>query len=302
MKKQCLMLAALCMLVLPSLAQAATLTGMVVDNSSGKPLQVGLLLYAKTTSGTWELEDDAFSDATGSYSFLNVPAGTYYIECDAYVDCEPEANYDYCADKYLPQYYNNIPLSDFQHKTEIRLGTANQKLATIRLHFRPFYFDTVLAGDLASIHDEALKIKAKLINTTHYRTTMALWGIMAVPDRTDKSDYYGLGANIPFGYELDFRIKPGTNTITFAYELPVMAPNGDYEFSIYGAGWDGLPMLPELYGSVEKGNVAPARAEAVSSKANAAKKHVNRRATEMIPTEVSADGQILQKGPWPSWK
>ncbi|MGA2401411.1 MAG: carboxypeptidase-like regulatory domain-containing protein [Syntrophobacteraceae bacterium] len=300
MKKQCLMLAALCLLVLPSVAPAATLTGNVVDNISGKPLQVGLLLYVKTPSGTWDLQDDAFSGASGSYSFLNVPAGTYYIECDAYVECVPEANYDYCADKYLPQYYNNIPLSDFQNKTQILVGTANLKLAPIRLHFRPFYFATVPAGALARTGNEKIKITGKLINTTKGTATMALWGIMAVPDRTDMSDYYGLGANIPFGYELDFRVKPGTNSITFAYELPVMAPDGDYEFSIYGAGWDGLPMLPELYGSVEYS--MPARAEAVSSKVNAAKKHVNRRATEMIPTEVSADGQILQKGPWPSLK
>jgi alpha-tubulin suppressor-like RCC1 family protein/uncharacterized surface anchored protein len=76
-----------------ALVPGATISGTVTDAVTGAPLS-GALVTASTGTGGYGGGD--YTDASGAYSVIGLPAGTYYITADAY-------------GAYVKELYDNVP-------------------------------------------------------------------------------------------------------------------------------------------------------------------------------------------------
>jgi len=295
MKRRCLTVV-LCLLLLPSLGWAVTiLRGAVLEDQSGQPMDTAVLVYKLSDSGDWDFAGSRVTDEAGAYSFTYLDAGTYYLEFRGASDCDPKVYY--CADKYLPQLYNNVAQWDFAHKTEIVLKDGDDKeLDTIRLTTRPFYFATTANPCVPANGNGTVRIPRKVINTTGFEQWMFFWGVVDSPFRTDASDYYGMQASFSFGKGKWVLLKPGRNFVAFTYKLTPTAIKGRYDYWIIGGDSNLLPMTPYLSGTFCNGVSAEQDAAALSFEASASGLQNRHGLASIIPTRVSATGTVLEKG------
>jgi len=295
MKRRCLTVA-LCLLLLPSLGWAATtLKGTVLEGRSGQPMDATVLVYKLNDSGEWDFAGSREADETGAYSFTYLDAGTYYLEFRGYTDCDPSV--DYCADKYLPQLYNNVPLWDFVQKTEITLQDGDDKeLDTVSLQTRPFYFATATNRCVSADPDGIVRIHRRVKNTTGVQQWMFFWGVVDSPFRTDSSNYYGMQASYSFGKGKWVLLKPGRNFVTFTHMLPPSALQGSYTYWIIGGDSNLLPMTPYLSGTFCNGIMAEHDAADLSFEASAPRNRNRHGQATIIPTRISAKGTVLERG------
>jgi hypothetical protein len=286
---------AVTMLIWPSISVAATvLKGTVLEDKSGQPMDATVSVYKQNTAGEWEFAGSRESDDTGKYSFTYLGAGTYYVESRGYSDCDSKV--DYCADKYLPQFYNTVAPWDFEHKTEIVLKDGDVKeLDTIRLKIRPFYFETA-PNPCEPATDGKVKITRKVVNTTGYQQWMLFWGVVDSPFRTDSSDYYDMQASYSFGQAKWVLLKPGKNAVTFTYKIAPKALEGRYNYWIIGGDSDLLPMTPYLSGTFCSGVTTEKSPAQLSSDENMAGSGSSHGFIKTISTKISADGKVLEKG------
>ena len=287
---------ALCLLLLPSLGWAATvLRGTVLEEKSGQPMDATVLVYKLNDSGEWDFAGSRETDETGAYSFTYLDAGTYYLEFRGYSDCEPAV--DYCADKYLPQLYTNVPLWDFAHKTEIALQDGDDKeLDIISLQTRPFYFATATNRCVPVDADGIVRIHRRVKNTTGLQQWMFFWGVVDSPFRTDSSDYYGMQASYSFGKGKWVLLQPGRNFVTFTHKLTPSAMQGSYNYWIIGGDSNLLPMTPYLSGTFCNGVSAEQDAADLSFEASAAGNRNRYGPARINRTRISAKGTVLEKG------
>jgi len=295
MRRRCLIVA-VCMLLLPSIGWAATvLKGAVLQDKFGQPMDATVIVYKQNLSDEWDYAGSRETDETGAYSFTYLDAGTYYVESRGYSNCDREV--DYCADQYLPQIYNTVAEWDFEHKTEIVLKDGDVKeLDTIRLKIRPFYFATIPNPCEPVGANGTVRITRKVINTTGHQQWMFFWGVVDSPFRTDPSDYYGMQASYSFGPGKWVLLKPGGNTITLTYKMTPTALKGSYDYWIIGGNSDLLPMTPYLSGTFCNGVSAEQNAADLSTKESAVGSENSHRPIKSIPTRISADGKVLERG------
>jgi hypothetical protein len=297
MKRTFLILFTVCILVLPSIGLAATLSGVVLENESGSPLGASLILYKQNASGGWDFTGAEDTDATGHYGFSHLEAGKYYLECEAYTDCDPNVNY--CADKYLPQLYDRVSIWDFDHKTQIVLTASEVKtLNPIRINTRPFYFDSIpINAVVLPSTGGTVKITTKVINKTSDVAIMLFWGDMEPPSRSDHSRFYDLWTVYPFAQNTWRLLKPGANTVTLTTTLGPQAPAGFYYYLAFGGSGFLGPKMPPMEGYFCK-DISLSDCNDLYAAASPAKgivKSAGRGKT--IPTKLSADGKVLEKGP-----
>lgn len=297
MKRAFLIWVTVCLLALPTLGTAATLSGVVIEDESGAPLDASLLLYKRNATGGFEFTAAEGTDASGNYSFNYLEAGTYFLECEAYADCDPEA--EYCADKYLPQLYDGVQAWDFGHKKNIVLASGSAKvLNPIRIKARPFYFET-MPIDPVVIPDSGgtVKITATVINTTKNILGMLFWGEMEPPCRADHSKFYDLWSLYPFAQHTWKVIRPGANKVILTCSLGALAPEGLYYYLVFGGGGYVSPKMPPLEGFFCKGVSAH---ECTTDLAVAGRHGGSARAVRSnrnIATRFSEDGKVLETGP-----
>jgi hypothetical protein len=299
MKRGFLVFVAVCALVLPSMAAAATvLKGTVLEDAWGVPVTANVLAYEKNASGGWDFTGSEETDGSGSFSFSYLGAGTFYLEIDAFVECNPQDHY--CADKYLPVLYKNAPLYDFKNKTTVTLKNGDVKqLAPIRVKTRPFYFESVSNACTQAKPNGTVTITRAVVNSTGRERRMMFWGVMDSPHRTDHSTYYNLSASFPFGGWKWKLLKPGYNTVTFTDKIVPKTLKGRYEYWVVGGDAGELPMTPYLDGWICYGVSDAECASGLSGENGAAKRGAGRGGVKTIPTKVSDDGEVLETGPLP---
>ena len=286
----------LCLLLLPSLGWTATvLRGTVLEEQSGQPKDAAVLVYKLNDSGGWDFAGSRVTDDAGAYRFTYLDAGTYYLEFRGAGNCDPKVNY--CADKYLPQLYNNVALWDFANKTQIVLNDGDDKeLDTVSLKTRPFFFATTANPCVPADGNGTVRIPRRVMNTTGFEQWMFFWGVVDSPFRTDASDYYGLQASLSFGKGKWVLLKPGRNFVAFTYKLTPTAIKGRYNYWIIGGDSNLLPMTPYLSGTFCNGVTAEQDAAALSFEASAVGDQNRYGPATIIPTKVSATGTVLEKG------
>lgn len=297
MQRTFLILMAVCILVLPCMGWAATLNGVVVERASGAPLDADVILYKHNASGGWDFTGAEETDATGHYSFNYLEAGTYYLEAEAYTDCDCSVNY--CADKYLLQLYDNVQIWDFDHKTNIVLTASEVKtLKPIRIFKRAFYFDT-MPIDVVVLPPEGgtVKITTKVVNSTNNEAGMRFWGDMETPDRVDHSQFYGLWSVYPFGQYTWRVLRPGTLSVTLYATLGANAPPGLYFYLINGGSGYLSPKMPPMEGFFCKDVPADSCSDLYVASSRTKRLGKPARADKLIATKLSADGRVLEKGP-----
>jgi hypothetical protein len=294
MKRRCLIVA-LCMLLLPSMGWAAVLQGVVLEDKSGQPINATVSVYKQNLDGEWDYAGSRTTDKTGAYSFTSLDEGKYYAESRGYSECDRKV--DYCADKYLPQLYNKVAEWDFKHKTEIVLKQGDVKeLDTIKIKTRPFYFATSPNPCEPAGADGTVRITRKVVNTTGHQQWMLFWGVVDSPFRVDPSNYYGMQASYSFGPGKWVWLKPGSNTLTFTYRMTQTALKGSYNYWIIGGNSDLLPMTPYLSGTFCNGVPAAQNTVDWSFEESAVGSDNSRSPTKSIPTRISADGKVLERG------
>ena len=209
-------------LALPSMSFADTvLTGTVLEDASGNHVSAGILAYRQNDSGDWDFAGSEQTDSEGRFSFNYLGTGTFYLECEAYVDCDPQ-EYS-CADKYLPQLYSNVPVYEFANKTIVTLEQdVIKELDTIRVKTRPFYFETVTNSCTQARKDGLVKITGQVVNTTGRRAGIWFSGVMDSPQSEVYSDFYGLSSSYPLGDGELKILKPGMNTVTFSHRMDLL--------------------------------------------------------------------------------
>jgi len=300
MKRMLLVFVGIFVLALPSMGMGATvLKGTVLENGSGSPVLASVLAYKQNDSGGWDFTGAEQTANDGSFSFNNLGAGTFYLECDAYTDCNPQDFY--CADKYLPQYYNKVPLYKFDNKTVLTLQEGDVKaLDTMMVKTRPFYFDTVSNSCAEARADGLVKITSKVVNTTGHDRWMLFFGVMDSPRRQDHSRYNGLAGSYPLGGWNWKLLKPGVNTVTLTHKVITTTLKGKYEYWIVGGDSVELPMTPYLEGWICHGSPPIQNASESSPVVTGTDE---RGATygrgKTIPLKISAEGEILETGPMP---
>jgi hypothetical protein len=291
------MVLAIWMLVLPSIGWAAELSGTVLEDSSDKPLDASLILYKKNAQGGWDFTGSEDTDKNGKYVFSNLEAGTYYLECEAFDECDPQVYY--CADKYLPQIYNKAAPWDFKHKKEIVLKKGDVKtLETIVMKFRPFFFDTVPKTDNTLVipgAGDTVTISGKVVNKTGNWVWMMFWAVVDSPNRTDHSLFYDMSASFPLEKQLVL-LEPGTNTVAFTLDLSAAAAEGKYYYSVYGGTTFELPKMPAFEGSFEKKASGKGAGGDESFEENGISKGDSHCRTKAVPTRLSAEGKVLERG------
>lgn len=286
----------LCLLLLPSLGWAATvLRGTVLEEQSGQPMDAAVLVYKLNESGGWDFAGSRVTDDNGAYRFTYLDAGTYYLEFRGAGDCDPKVNY--CADKYLPQLYNNAAPWDFANKTQIVLNDGDDKeLDTASLKTRPFFFATTANRCVPADGNGTVRISRRVMNTTGFEQWMYFWGVVDSPFRTDASDFYGMQASLSFSKGKWVLLKPGRNFVTFTHKLTPTAIKGRYNYWIIGGDSNLMPMTPYLSGTFCNGVTARQDAAALSFEASAVGDQNRYGPTTVIPTKVSATGTVLDKG------
>jgi hypothetical protein len=300
MKKRCLVFVAVCMLALPSLGSAATeLSGTVLEERSGQPLDANVILYKQGTTGEWDYAGSRTTDAaTGKFKITFLPAGTYFVETVA-ANSTCTGTINYCADRYLPQLYNNLASWDFEHVTKITLKDGDTKeLDKIRLKLRPFYFDTVANPCQPAGANGIVKIIRKVMNNTGHEQWMLFWGVVDSPSRTDFSDYYDLQASYSFVPKWKL-LKPGANNVSLTYKTTPTTLKGKYNYWIIGGDSNLLPMTPYLAGTFCNGVLEDQGSAALSLEDGAARNENPNGPTKIMPTRISADGAVLERGPLP---
>jgi hypothetical protein len=297
MKRRCLMFVAAGMLLWPSMGVAATVvTGTVIEDKSGQPLPASVVVYKESSTGEWQFAGSRETDETGKYRFTHLEGGTYYLESRGYSNCDRKV--DYCADKYLPQLYNNVAPWDFEQKTELVVKDGDVKeLDAIKIKTRPFYFATIPNPCEPAGADGVVRITRKVANTTGHRQWMFFWGVVDSPFRTDPSDYYDMQASYAFGQGKWALLKPGMNTVTFTYKMTPAALEGRYNYWIIGGNSDLLPMTPYLSGTFCNGVSAEKSIADLASEDRAAGDEGSHGPLKPIPIRISADGKVLAKGP-----
>lgn len=285
-------------LIVPSAALAATLLkGVVLENATGKPLPASILAYKQSASGEWDFTGAEETNELGVYSFTYLEAGAYYLECEARVDCDPH-NY-YCADKYLPELYNNVPIYDFDNKTVVTIKDGDViTLKTIRVSRRPFYFDTVSNACVVAQSDGMVRFSRPVVNNTGVERWMLFWGVMDSPGRTDRSVYYGLEGSYPLGGWNWKLLRPGVNYVTFTHKIVPKALKGKYTFWLCGGNEVELPMLPYLEGQICYGESPSDLSWGPSTldENSIPLKGARYGKTKAIPIKLSADGKVLELG------
>jgi hypothetical protein len=296
MKRVCFLCAMLCMMLLPSMVSAgAIIRGTVLDDKSGNAMVADVFVYQRVND-EWSFAGSQTTNRYGKFNIDFLGAGIYHLRisesagiCDSSVA--------YCADRYLPQFYNNVPLWDFEHIEQTVLKDGDVKdLNPIRLELRPFYFKTARKACEPVDSDGMVKITRKVVNTTNKSKRMFFWGVMDSPFRLDSSAYYNLQASYSFREGKSKLLEPGVNTVTFTHKLGSTAIKGNYYYWIVGGDSKLMPMTPYLSGSFC--NDAPEARAVESSCADGAATNED-RSTQMktIPMRITADGKVLERGP-----
>jgi hypothetical protein len=171
-----------------------------------------------------------------------------------------------------------------------------KELDTIRLKIRPFYFATIPNPCEPAGADGRVRITRRVMNTTGHQQWMLFWGVVDSPFRVDSSDYYGMQASYSFGQGKWVLLKPGRNTVTFTYKMTPTALKGSYNYWIIGGDSDLLPMTPYLSGTFCNGVSAEQNTADLSFGESAAGSETSHGPIKTIPTRISADGKVLEKG------
>lgn len=253
MKRVLLVFVGIFVLVMPSFVFADTaptgtvVKGTVLEKASRSPVRASILAYKQNASGGWDFTGSEQTDAGGNFSFNYLGEGTFYLECEAGTDCNPQRNY--CASKYLPQFYNNVPVYKPANRTTVTLQDGDvRQLDTILVKTRPFYFDTVSNACTRANSNGVVKIAARVVNTTGSDRWVMFFGVMDSPRRTDRSSHYGQAASYPF-VNWNWRLlKPGVNTLTFTHRLVNTSLKGRYDYWIVGGDSAQMPITPYLDG------------------------------------------------------
>ncbi|MHC1726349.1 MAG: carboxypeptidase-like regulatory domain-containing protein [Syntrophobacteraceae bacterium] len=294
---RCLLPVIMWVLILPALCSAGTvILGKVTDRAGEQPMAADVLVYRQDDGGSWSFAGSRPTNGAGEFKITFLRAGTYHLKIVHSSNCDPSVNY--CADRYLEQYYNNIPLWDFENITKIVLKDGDQLvLDTARLKVRPFYFETVTNVCVPADADGMVRITRSVVNATGNNQWMLFWGVIDSPFRLDSKKYYGIQASYTFGQAGWELLKPGRNTISFTHRLGPKAIKGSYYYWIVGGDGDLLPMTPYLSGTFCKdvpetqcGDGSPIGAAAACYGHSAG-------LARTIPLRISAEGEVLESGP-----
>ncbi|MGR8934486.1 MAG: carboxypeptidase-like regulatory domain-containing protein [Gammaproteobacteria bacterium] len=254
-----------------SQTQAASIQGIVVDEADSAPL-AGLFvrLYRWRSSGWWEGVADIPSDAQGAFKFTGLPAGRYLVSSDGMND-------QYVWTRYLGEFYDNVPLYDIEHATNIDLAVTDhyQLTAPMALATRPVYVENlVLTQQTTASQGTQITLSADVVNTRS-KTVEAKFWLTNGTVREDPTRYFGLVSDYQAGSVKDVSLVPGVNKVRKTFALPKNYPS-TFGFVVMHIGTSFVqPLAPEMGTYYDIGGAsAPAPAR------------------QAIPLRLTADGQV----------
>lgn len=174
-----------------------------------------------------------------------------------------------------------------------------KELDAIKVHLRPFYFDSVSNKCTRAKADGTVKITRTAVNTTGSERPMLFMGVMDSTHRTDHSSFYGLSASYQFDARKWVLLKQGGNTVTFNPKTISKALKGIYEYWIVGADAVELPLTPYMDALICCGVTDALCGSGLSAETHSAKDGTGSGGMRIVPTKVSSDGEVLERGALP---
>lgn len=301
MKMALFVLASAVLLAFSANGFAASLSGTVAADDTGAPL-VHAIVFACGASPDCEgcyVCTGTGTDEAGGFSITDLEANTYYVEY-SYAGGETEP-----SDKYLGQYYNNVPNYDFANRTQLTLAEGDAlSLETARLRVRPFYMETQAAPTPVILPEEGgdVTVTVTVVNTTGKKARLSFFNTLFT-NRLDRTDYYGLTYYGPFFAKESKILKPGSNTFIFRKTVDKAASQGYYVFIIVAGRSPALAMTGSVVGAFCKEgpdiDCSPAEVSAAAARAAEATKPRADRATASgkVRLKISPEGRILDRTP-----
>jgi hypothetical protein len=260
-------------------AQAASISGTVTSEVTGRPLSSGVYvdLYAYDAEFDWwnwyDYQYIGPGSASGAFSFSDVPAGTYYVKTNAYDGC------------HLDEYYDDA--TSVEDKTELAINDSPITLNPIELttyplcvtHLEVYPYYVPATGGRITLSGTAYNLSGAPY-PLEYWVSMYTWN-------DDWPRGYGEVTVVgPHGATLPTGGKP----FSLSIDVPPWAPNDrsfEFELKLGNNSWD--PILSEWAGSIYKygPDIATDDVDGVD------RSYASDRSVQRIPERVAADGTVL---------
>ena len=281
-----MLIAALLGSVMMASAQAASLSGKILDQVTGQPINVDysgmaysganafIYKYNKMFHG-WELYTAAYPETDGSFQVAGLPAGQYVVGFQGLGHKE--------------EYYQNA--ADWELKKVISLTESKDLvLQDALLTPYPLYMKTVVS-DVALVPSSGgtVQLSVNVVNGAATNKTTKLW-VVAYNEKYQ--NYFTPTAYSPLTTKpISVDLVPGDNNVTLPVNIPATYANGGVTLYVSAGKNLGDPSAPVAMTSLYKGDDVIV----VNAKNASNPLHPVASAND-VPLRIADDGTVLARG------